>query len=142
MISGRAVFAECPRDPTLLSIEEGQNVTFSTTVIHIGGGSCGFQQEIKQVQLMKINPEVGADDELLLACAISDSSLTLCRNSRVSLSRGNDPGFEFVFTLVDTVMDMDSLLYIVIVEVTDPATNSFSSFGKIFHVKAGMTIIS
>ena len=147
MISARAVFASCPLDfakcsgdPTPLPVEEGKNATFNATVIHVGGGGCGFQQEINHVRLIKINPQFGIDNELLLSCAIDDSSPTPCRNSRVSLSRGNDPGgFEFVFTLVDAVADMNSSLYEVIVDVTDPVTSSLSSLSKMFRLEIGMT---
>ena len=149
MISARVVFASCPLDfaecsgdPTPLSVEEGKNTTFNARVIHVGGGSCGFQQEIDHVQLIKINPQFGVDDELLLSCAIDDSSPTPCRNSRVSLSRGSDPGFEFVFTLVDAVADMDSSLYEVIVTVIHPVTSSVSLLSKKFHLEVGMTSIN
>ena len=150
MISARAVFASCPLDfakcsgdPTPLPVEEGKNATFNATVIHVGGGGCGFQQEIDHVRLLKINPQFGVDNELLLSCAIDDSSPTPCRNSRVSLSRGNDPDFdhEFVFTLVDAVADMNSSLYEVIVDVIHPATSSLSSLSKMFRLEVGMTSI-
>jgi hypothetical protein len=149
LISARAVFASCPLDfagcsgdPTPLSVDEGKSVIFNATVVHVDGGGCGFQQEIEQVLLMKINPEFGVDDELLLACTIDESSLTPCHstNSRVSLSRGNDPGLEFVFTLIDAVADMDSSLYKVTVGVRNPATSSSSSLSKTFRLEVGMRI--
>lgn len=103
MILGKAIFASCllasdncVSNPTLLCVVNSGNVHFDATVTHTSGGSCGFQQRITNVQLMKLNPELGVPDELLLSC---DTSMALCSNSRVSLSRGNDPGNEFVFAL-------------------------------------------
>ena len=146
-ISARAVFASCPFDfagctgePIPLSVEEGESVVFDATVIHIQGGSCGFQQEIIDVHLVKINPQFGVDDESLLVCAIGNSLPTPCQNGRVSLSRGNDPGLEFIFLLTDAVADMDSSLYKVTVDVKDPRTNIYTALSKTFRLEVGMTI--
>ena len=140
---GQAVFASCPRhfdgcigDPVPLTVEEGGNVKFNATVIHTPGGSCGFQQEIKNVQLMKINPKYGVDDEQLLFCD-TESTMT-CSNSRVSLSRGNDPGFEFVFTLSRANIS-DSGIYEVRVETKHPSSSSDESISKRFHLNISPT---
>ena len=89
---------------------------------------------------MKINTQFGVDDESLLICAIGDSLLTPCHNGRVSLSRGNDPGLEFMFMLADAVADMDSSLYKVTVDVRDPRTNIYTALSKTFRLEVGMTI--
>ena len=114
-----------------LTVEEGGNVKFNATVIHTPGGSCGFQQEIKNVQLMKINPEFGVPNEQLLFC--KTESMMTCSNSRVSLSRGNDPGFEFVFTLFRANIS-DSGIYEVRVEIIHPSSSSDESISKRFHL--------
>ena len=46
-----------------------------------------------------------------------------------------------MFTLVNTVVDMDSSLYEVIVTVMHPVTGSLSSLSKMFHLEVGMTSI-
>ena len=108
------MFASCRNDSdgcpgsVALAIEEGGDVLFDAAVVHTPGGSCGFQQEIRTVQLVKINPEFGVPDELLISC--NTDSVT-CSNSRVSLSRGNDPGYEFVFTDSPTLHISQMLAY-------------------------------
>ena len=136
-IIGRAVFASCPNalagcasNPTSLSVEGGDSIHFDATVVHTPGGSCGFRQQIEGVLLTKLNPEFGIPDELLLFC---DTSIIMCSNSRVSLSRGNDPGKEFVFTLI-TASSSDSGIYEVEVVVTHPRTNFLYTITKIFRV--------
>ena len=124
-----------------MSVEEGKSVLFDATLIHTQGGSCGFQQEITDIQLIKINPRFDIDNEVLLHCAIDDSMpLTTCRNGRVSLDRGNDPGLEFMFMLTDAVADMDASLYKVMVGMRDPRTSSDTALSKTFLLEVGMTI--
>ena len=141
MVLGRAIFASCPSgisascasNLTSLSVEDGGDVSFDATVIHTPGGSCGFQQEITHVRLKKLNPAFGVDDDQLLSCATSKVS---CGDSRVSLSRGNDPGYEFVFTLTGANIS-DSGMYKVEVEVVHPGTGSASDKNliiKMFHL--------
>ena len=126
-----------------LSVEEGKGVLFDVTLIHTQGGSCGFQLEIINIQLKKINLRFGVGDEVLLHCAIDDSMpLTTCHNGRVSLDRGNDPGLEFMFMLTDAepVMDIDASLYKVMAAVRDPRTSSDTALSKTFCLEIGMTI--
>ena len=138
MVLGRATFASCPNHfdhcpgNVSLSVEEGGSVSFDAIVTHTPGGSCGFRQEITTVQLMKLNPEFGIPDEPLLSC---DTSMVTCSNSRVSLSRGNDPGYEFVFTLNNVSLDRDGGMYRVDVHVTHPATNTFDQIMKNFDLQ-------
>ena len=85
---GRAVFASCLLDfdgcsgvPVVLSVEEGESVIFNATIIQLPGGSCGFQQEVTNIKLIKINLEFGVDDEVLLSCETNNPSVTTCSNS-------------------------------------------------------------
>ena len=136
---GRALFASCLLDfdgcignPVPLTVEEGGNVKFNATVIHTPGGSCSLRQEIRDVRLIKLNPEFGVDDEVLLFC--NTASTMTCSNSRVSLSRGNDPGFEFVFTLSSALHEIDAGMYQVNVEVQHPSA-SFALIMKRFSLE-------
>ena len=134
---GRAMFTSCPNqfvscsDNVSLSVVGG-GVRFDATVTHTPGGSCGFRQTITNVQLMKINPKFEIDDELLLSC--NTDSVT-CSNSRVSLSRGNDPGYEFVFTLNNALLGRDDGMYRVDVQVTHPTTSSSRPIMKSFTLE-------
>ena len=140
LILGKAVFASCPLDgslascasnPMSLSVDNGGDASFDAIVTHTTGGSCGFRQRITNVKLMKINREFGVSDELLLSC--DTSMTTMCSNSRVSLSRGNDPGNEFVFTLTGTNIN-DSGMYEVVVDVIHPRSGSQGTITKKFHL--------
>ena len=140
LILGKAVFASCPLDgslascasnPMSLSVDNGGGASFDAIVTHTPGGSCGFRQQITNVKLMKINREFGVSDELLLSC--DTSMTTMCSNSRVSLSRGNDPGNEFVFTLTGTNIN-DSGMYEVVVDVIHPRSGSQGTITKKFHL--------
>ena len=140
LVLGRAVFASCPQagssascasNATSLFVEDGGDISFDATVIHTHGGSCGFRQEITHVRLKKLNLAFGDDDDLLLSC--DTSSDQTCGNSRVSLSRGKKPGYEFVFMLTGANIT-DSGTYKVEVEVRHPRSNSDSSITKMFHL--------
>ena len=143
-ILGRAVFASCPlgtlascaNDPTSLSIEDGGSVRFDATVTHTPtGGSCGFQQEVTNVRLMKINQEFGVSDELLLSYNTRSTTVT-CSNGRVSLSRGYDPlGYDFIVTLANASSVEDAGLYKVDVFTQHPTTSSQEQITKIFSLK-------
>ena len=135
-------FGDCTGDPTPLSIQEGRSVSFNATVVHTEGGSCGFLQRVERVQLVKIDPRFGVDDEVLLTCTIDESSLTPCQSGRVSLNRGNDPGLEFTFTLTDAVADEDSSLYRVTVATRHPTTGAISLLRKTFRLEVGKTLNS
>ena len=131
------MFASCPidlngctGDPVSLSVIEGESAKFNATVIHTPGGSCGIRQEITRVRLMKINERFGVDDVQLLSCP---TERTLCSDGRVSLDRGRDPGFEFVFTLSNAV-DGDAGLYEVIVEGRHPSGGSTTQLRKRFNL--------
>jgi hypothetical protein len=133
------VFASCPNDvdgcpgDVALSTEDGGSVSFDATVTHTPGGSCRFRQEIKRVRLIKINPEFGIPDETLLSCGITRTETQCDRTSgRASLSRGNDPGYEFVFTLNNISLDRDDGMYTVYVELTHPTTGTLQRIGKKF----------
>ena len=138
MVLGRAMFASCPnhfdRCPgnVSLTVEEGGSVHFDAIVTHTPGGSCGFRQEIRTVQLMKLNPVFGIRDDLLLSC---DTAMVTCSKDRVSLSRGNDPGYEFVFTLSNVSLDRDGGMYRVDVHVTHPATSTSEQIMKNFDLQ-------
>ena len=104
---------------------------FDAMVIHTPGGSCGFRQVITHVRLKKLNPEFDVPDDLLLPCDTSEVSA--CGKSRVSLSRGNDPGYDFVFTLTGANVS-DSGMYKVEVEVVHPKTGSGYEIIKMFYL--------
>ena len=137
-IIGRAVFASCPlgtlascaSDPTSLSLYNGSSVHFDAIVVHTSGGSCGFRQEIDIVKLSRLNP-----DRVLLVCRqrLRESCTYTVRNSRVSLSRGNDPGYEFVFTLTGADVS-DSGMYEVEVQALHPSTHAVYIITKTFYV--------
>ena len=138
MVLGRAIFASCPPGSSAtcasnLSVVDGDDASFDATIIHTPGGSCRFQQEIMYVRLKKLNPEFYIDDEVLLYCDTSSENLMPCGNSRVSLSRGNDPGYEFVFTLTGANVS-DFGMYKVEVEVRHPRTGSNDKIIKMFHL--------
>ena len=149
---GRAVFASCPlgtlascaSDPTSMSVEDGGNVHFDAIVTHTPtGGSCGFQQEVTNVRLVKINPEFGVSDELLLSCDTHSTTVT-CSNGRVSLSRGYDSlalGYDFVFTLANASSVEDAGLYKVDVFTQHPTTGLQEQITKIFSLK-GISLIT
>ena len=120
----------CP-DSVLLAVEEGGDVLFDAIVVHTPGGSCGFRQEITSVQLVKINPELGVPDEQLLSC---DNDSVTCSNSRVSLSRGNDLGYEYIFTLHNFSLSRDAGIYQVVVGVVHPATGIPGQITKRFVI--------
>ena len=129
------MFASCQDDSdgcpnsVLLAVEEGDDVLFDA-IVHTPGGSCGFRQEITSVQLVKINPELGVPDEQLLSC---DNDSVTCSNSRVSLSRGNDLDYEYIFTLHSFSL-RDAGIYQVVVGVVDPATGARGQITKQFII--------
>ena len=125
-------FVSCPDNVSLSAVDKG-SVSFDATVTHTPGGSCGFKQIISTVQLMKLNPKFRIPDELLLSC--NTALMTPCSNDRVSLSRGNDPGYEFVFTLNNVSIDRDDGIYRVDVHLMHPATNSFAQIMKTFTLE-------
>ena len=125
-------FDGCP-DSVLLAVEEGGEVLFDAIVVHTPGGSCGFQQEITSVQLVKISPELGVPDEWLLSCDKLNDSVT-CSNSRVSLSRGNDLAYEFIFTIHSFSPSRDAGIYQVVVGVVHPATGAHGQITKQFII--------
>ena len=134
MVLGRAVFASCQpgscaNNPTSLSVEEGGSVSFDATVIHTPGGSCGFRQPIDTVKLTRLEPVFGVPDYQLLSCRTSEVS---CGNSNVSLSRGNDPGYEFVFTLNNASLERDNRTFQVSVHLMHPGTGSTEQIEKDF----------
>ena len=142
LVLGRAIFASCPlgssascaSSPTSLTVEDGGSVRFDATVIHTPGGSCRFRQNITNIRLKKINLEFDIEDEVLVSCSIGKSSETCSKvNSRVSLSRGNDPGYEFIFTLTGANVS-DFGMYKVEVEVCHPRTGSNDEIIKMFHL--------
>ena len=140
LVLGRAVFASCPpggcaNNPTSLSVEDGGSVNFDASVIHTPGGSCDFRQEIDTVQLTRLNPVFGVDDDQLLSCATSEVS---CGNSKASLSRGNDPGYEFVFTLNNASLERDNRTFRVSVHLMHPATASTEQIVKDFVLQGNV----
>ena len=126
---------------TQLSVEDGGSVEFDARVVFVQAGSCGFRQTIVSVALEKINPRYGVSDEIILSCAISESRGTTCTTpSRASLDRGNEPGFEFVFTLNDVSLSRDAGSYRVTVHVLHPRGSSAEEITKEFFLEG--TIIT
>ena len=140
----RAVFASClpsgcnSNSSAQLSVEDGGSVQFEAGVAFVQGGSCGFRQVIYRVTLEKINRQHGVADERILSCAISQFQETIATcsgTSRASLDRGNEPGFEFVFTLNDVAHERDAGQYRVTVEVRHPRTNLHDRITNEFSLK-------
>ena len=143
MHTARAVFASCPHNITgctrdeALSVRAGENITFNATVTHMSGGSCGFKQRVKCIELMKIN-DIN-DMQSLSSCDFGLGQEAPCNNvnNRVSLSGGRDPRYDFVFTLSNSIhsdTESDSGLYQVSIRGKHPATDSHTEVTKTFHV--------
>lgn len=125
---GKAVFASCPHESSctenekLYLPENGGSVSFNATMIHIGGGSCGYQQNISLIRLAKKNETTGMFDVLLHLCYTSDmDSGGRCGpfdGHPVSLSRGRTD-FEFMLTLSNVTADNIGM-YEVMVARIDP----------------------
>ena len=142
---GRAVFASCLpsgcNGSALLSVEDGGSVEFEAGVVFVQGGSCRLPQTIKRVTLEKINRQHGVADERILSCGISVSQGTTCTGiSRASLDRGNEPGFEFAFTLNDASHERDAGQYRVTVEAQHPRTNTADKITKEFSLEGTIAI--
>ena len=71
----------------------------------------------------------GINDDQLLFC---DTSEVSCSNSNASLSRGNDPGYEFVFTLNNALLERDNRRFRVSVHLTHPTSGSTEQIEKNF----------
>ena len=126
------MFASCPLgctgDPVPLSVESGESVCFKSTIIHIAGGSCGFEQEISRVTLRKGM----VHSVLLLSCAISQTAG--CSRGRVFLTKEGD-SLTFNFILSNALPGSDSGLYEVVVEGIHPATGSLTTITKRFQLE-------
>ena len=59
MTAARAVFAACPRSPDGCADTEtilfaaGESIDFNASIIHAGGGRCGFKQAVQSVELKR-----------------------------------------------------------------------------------------
>ena len=141
------MFASCPQDfgqgcsdePEGLSATAGGSLSFNATVVHTAGGNCGFLQDIRNVRLIKTDDLFSVPDQTLLSCSISPDNTITCSNGRVSLDRGRDLGYEFIFTLSD-VNASDAGTYKVEVTTVHPSTGNdviitkqFSLVGKEMH---------
>ena len=136
---GKAVFASCPHELTCTENEtltlpaNGGSVSFNATVIHIGGGSCGYQQNISFVKLIKINETTGERSKILYVCNYGTDSCRPIGGSNVNLTKGRS-GFEFIFILSNVMAD-DIGTYVVIVEKQDPQDGGFNvELNKTFHL--------
>ena len=135
------MFASCPHEfagcseEVPLSVTAGESAVFNAAVIHTPGGSCDFMQEITRIVLTKIDERFGFDNVQLFSCLTRQGETCVVNDGRVSLGRGNDPGFEFIFTLANTNDDSDSSLYEVTVEGRHPATNSLTTLKKKFRLQ-------
>ena len=143
---GRAVFASCPQnldrgcsgDPESVSVTAGHSAPFNATVVHIFGGSCGLLQNISNIELIKTNEQFVSSDITLRSCETQRDN-TICTDSssaRVTLDRGNNPGFEFVFTL-SNVTTSDAGMYKVDVTTKHPDTGSLLTISKSFTLQVG-----
>ena len=137
--TGKAVFASCPHELTCTENEtlalpaNGRSVSFNATVIHIGGGSCGYQQNIPIVKLIKINETTGERSKILYVCNNETGSCRPIGGSNVNLTKGRS-GFEFIFILSNVMAD-DIGTYVVIMEKQDPQTGaSVRKLNKAFHL--------
>ena len=100
LCTANAVFASCPYgfsgctgDPIPLSAQSGSSVDFDATVIHVGGGSCGFKQEIYWIELYRINIDSQGNklEDPLLNCImlpnIIFSNHSICPSTYVTKDR-------------------------------------------------------
>ena len=133
------MFASCPHELTCTENEtltlpaNSGSVSFNATVIHIGGGSCGYQQNISLVKLIKINETTGERSKILYVCNYGTSYYGPIGGSNVNLTKGRS-GFEFIFILSNVTAD-DIGTYVVIVDKLDPQTKAFNvKLNKTFHL--------
>ena len=133
------MFASCPHELTCTENEtlalpaNSRSVSFNATVIHIGGGSCGYQQTISFVKLIKINETTGECSKILYVCNNGTGHYGPIGGSNVNLTKGHS-GFEFIFILSNVTAD-DIGTYVVIVEKRDPQSGAFSiKLNKTFHL--------
>lgn len=133
------MFASCPSEfsldgcseETQLSVRAGESAEFNATVVYTPGGSCDFMQTIERISLTKINETFGGSNEILYNCLTAAG--VQCDSGRVTLSRGNQPGLDFIFTLPETVYRSDSGLYEV--AITRLTASSRSTFTKNFRLR-------
>ena len=59
MIAARAVFAACPEAPDgcadteIILFAAGESIHFNASIVHVGGGRCGFKQTVQSVELQR-----------------------------------------------------------------------------------------
>ena len=129
-------FAGCTEEVPLL-VTGGDSVKFNSTVVYTPGGSCDFVQPDTRIELMKISETFGISDVLLFACDTVEGAECTTNDNRVTLSRGNRLGLQFVFTLSHTIHNNDSGLYEVTVRGTNPADGSSTELKKRFRLQVG-----
>ena len=133
------MFASCPHELTCTENEtltlsaNGGSVSFNATVIHIGGGTCGYQQNISLVKLIKIYETTGERSKNLYICNDGTGYCDPIGGSNVNLTKGRS-GFEFIFILSNVTADNIGT-YVVIMEKRDPQTGAaFRKLNKTFHL--------
>ena len=86
---------------------------------------------MQRIELTKLN-DVNVDlMQSLSSCELAGQET--CKNDRVSLSRGRNQRYDFVFTL-SNASHIDSGLYRVTIQGKHPATGSLTEVTKKFHV--------
>lgn len=71
----------------------------------------------------------------LSTCDFGPHQEATCNNNdRVSLRRGRDQTYDFIFTLSDATLNIDSGVYQIAIQAQHPATGSLTEITKTFHV--------
>ena len=115
--AARAAFASCPSsydgcsNPENITVMEGEDINFNSSVVYIPGGSCGFEQEIERILLKRCaNNSYTSDHEPGWLSSISFvPNQVINTNPRVSVNPERD-----LFILSNSTLD-DSGLYQVVV---------------------------
>ena len=137
----RVVFASCPNmfagcsEEVPISVTAGDSAMFNSTIVFTPGGSCDFVQSVTRIELVRLSEMFGVSDVLLHACNTAEGAECVTNNNRVTLSRGNRLGLQFVFTLHNTIQYSDSGLYEVTVRGINPADGSSTVLKKTFRLQ-------
>ena len=106
-------------------------ITFNTRVDYTGGGSLGFLQEIRRLQLYRGTDQLAAN--LLYTC--DTNSQEECMSSgNVTVLQG-DSGQKYDISVQLQLNESDSGTYTVIVDVFDPLIGADVAISKSFTVQ-------
>ena len=134
----RAVFAACPRSPNgcssteLISFTAGENITFNASIIHISGGSCGFEQIIQRVELRRCINNTCTSQSPLLSSVNPDQEATNY-NGDVRVSSSKERDLAYIFTLSNAALN-NSGLYQVTVMGKHPSFGDSTSIKREYYL--------